>query len=188
MVWRGRIPNRERERVHIGQRPKGFDSQAVWGCCTQRVVTQRASFNVPHGDLINLPTGPASWPAAESPPLLRRPLPGQSQWLQAVLAEPLERAGEEQTRLWPGAMAGAVSSPSQTLWAEEPVPMSSAHALPPSLPLPAAPSRQQSGRHLSKDMSSAKSSWSRRRQRKQRHWKTMRHSGSMKRAQMAAMT
>lgn len=53
---------------------------------------------------------------------------------------------------------------------------------------PAAPGPRPLRRHFSKEMSSAKSSWSRRRQRKQRHWNTMRQRGSMKRAQMAAMT
>lgn len=42
--------------------------------------------------------------------------------------------------------------------------------------------------HFSREMSSAKSSCCWRRQRRQRHWHTMRQSGSMKRAQMAAMT
>lgn len=42
--------------------------------------------------------------------------------------------------------------------------------------------------HLSREMSSAKWSWPRRKQRRQRHCDTMRQSGNMKSAQMAAMT
>lgn len=80
---------------------------------------------------------------------------------------------------------------------EHPTLMSYLHALAskertyPSLPccLTCSPGAAPTLRcHFSKDMSSAKSSWSRRRQRKQRHWNTMRQRGSMNRAQMAAMT
>lgn len=58
------------------------------------------------------------------------------------------------------------------------------------LPLPALQpwGGPRARHHFSREMSSAKSSWSRRRQRMQRHWNTMRQRGSMKRAQMAAMT
>lgn len=95
----------------------------------------------------------------------------------------------------------ATESPrARRAWAEGP---SSPHRCPasmlqppekgPTSPCPAASAAAPGAaptlcRHFSKDMSSAKSSWSRRRQWKQRHWNTMRQRGSMKRAQMAAMT